>query len=56
MGSALVPDHGLRAPIVLGIVPAVLAIAAILPALASAYPRTGARERSRDEEPVTSAA
>ncbi|MFF3393159.1 MFS transporter [Streptomyces sp. NPDC002669] len=56
VGSALIPDHGLRAPIVLGIVLAVLALAAILPALASAHLRTGARERPRTEEPVTSTA
>ncbi|MFD8853196.1 MFS transporter [Streptomyces sp. NPDC059604] len=55
VGSALIPAHGLRAPVVLGIVLAVLAIAAVLPALASPYLRTGARERPRAEEPVTSA-
>ncbi|MFF9570184.1 MFS transporter [Streptomyces sp. NPDC014685] len=56
VGSALIPAHGLRAPVVLGIVLAVLAIAAILPALGNAYLRTGARERPQAEEPVTSAA
>ncbi|MFC9752841.1 MFS transporter [Streptomyces sp. NPDC056921] len=56
MGSALIPAYGLRAPIVLGIVLAVLAIAVILPALTSAYLRTGDRKQSRTEERVTSAA
>lgn len=41
IGSALIPEHGLRAPIVLGAVLAVLAIAAILPALRHPYLRTG---------------
>lgn len=56
LGSALIPAYGLRSPIVLGIVLAVLAIAVILPALTSAYLRTGTRERPRTEESVTSAA
>lgn len=56
MGSALIPAYGLRAPIALGIVLAVLAIAVILPALTSAYLRTGDRKQSRTKERVTSAA
>ncbi|WP_459545030.1 MFS transporter [Nocardia sp. X0981] len=46
-GAALIPAHGLRAPLVLGIVLAVLAVAAILPALRSPYLRRG-----REPEPV----
>ncbi|MGW1353671.1 MFS transporter [Streptomyces sp. NPDC002409] len=41
-GSALIPQHGLRAPIVLGVGLAVLAIVAILPALSSPGLRRGA--------------
>lgn len=41
VGSALVPQHGLRAPIVLGVVLAALAVVAILPAMASPYLRRG---------------
>ncbi|MFB7252514.1 MFS transporter [Microbacterium sp. NPDC056234] len=41
-GSALIPAFGLRAPIVLGVILAILAIAAILPALSSPYLRRGA--------------
>lgn len=41
-GSALIPPYGLRAPIVLGIGLAALAILAILPALPSPYLRRGA--------------
>jgi predicted MFS family arabinose efflux permease len=44
VGSALVPQHGLRAPIVLGVGLAILAILAILPALASPYLRRGASD------------
>lgn len=51
VGSALIPQHGLRAPVVLGVVMAVLAILAILPALASTYLRRGVP----DEAPVASA-
>ncbi|MEU4431904.1 MFS transporter [Nocardia rhamnosiphila] len=47
VGSCLLPGHGLRAPLVLGIVLAVLAVAAILPALRSPYLRGGV-----DREPV----
>lgn len=43
IGSALIPTHGLRAPVVLGIMLAVLAIPAILPALADPYLRGGDR-------------
>ncbi len=43
-GSALITSYGLRAPIVLGIGLAVLAIVAILPALASPYLRRGASD------------
>ncbi len=42
VGSALIPSYGLRAPIVLGIALAVLAIITILPALASPHLRRGA--------------
>lgn len=42
VGSALIPLHGLRAPVVLGIGLAILSIAVILPALASPYLRRGA--------------
>jgi predicted MFS family arabinose efflux permease len=42
VGSSLLPGHGLRAPLVLGIVFAVFAVAAILPALRSPYLRHGA--------------
>lgn len=41
-GSALIPQYGLRAPMVLGIGLAVLAILAILPALTSPHLRRGA--------------
>lgn len=53
LGASLIPAHGLRGPLVLGIVLAVLAVAAILPALRSPYLRRGAepepavREESR---------
>jgi predicted MFS family arabinose efflux permease len=48
IGSALIPDHGLRAPIMLGIAMALLAIMAILPALSSDRRRQegSAREES----------
>ncbi|MFG2738187.1 MFS transporter [Streptomyces carpaticus] len=42
VGSALIPLHGLRSPVVLGIGLAILAIPAILPALASPHLRRGA--------------
>ncbi|WP_211255682.1 MFS transporter [Actinocatenispora sera] len=44
VGSALIPQYGLRAPVVLGIGLAVLAIVAIMPALASPYLRCGASD------------
>lgn len=44
IGSALIPGYGLRAPIVLGIVMALLALGVILPALASTYLRSGHTE------------
>ncbi|WP_460496996.1 MFS transporter [Glycomyces tarimensis] len=46
IGSALIPDYGLRAPIVLGVVLAVLAIAAILPALRDQHLRDGSQPPS----------
>lgn len=42
LGAGLIPFYGLRAPLVLGIVLAVLAVATILPALRSPYLRRGA--------------
>ncbi|MEU4576309.1 MFS transporter [Nonomuraea sp. NPDC023979] len=48
IGSALIPGYGLRAPIVLGVVLAVLAILTILPALASRYLRTGDRDEAAE--------
>ena len=50
IGSALIPHHGLRAPVVLGVVMALLAIAAILPALSSTYLRRGDRDHADDRE------
>ncbi|WP_210747337.1 MFS transporter [Nocardia speluncae] len=41
LGSRLLAEYGLRAPIVLGVVLAVLAVAAILPALRDPRPRDG---------------
>ena len=54
IGSALIPAFGLRAPIALGIALAVFAILAILPALTSAYLRSGHHEQigARDGEVV----
>ncbi|MBA0051370.1 MFS transporter [Streptomyces sp. AJS327] len=49
IGSALIPAHGLRAPMVLGVVLAVLALLTILPALTSRYLRDGSRP---DTEPA----
>ncbi|MFC7485961.1 MFS transporter [Knoellia sp. CPCC 206453] len=46
IGSALIPVHGLRAPVVLGMGMAVLAILAILPALTNAYLRNGSRRHA----------
>lgn len=46
IGSALIPDFGLRAPVVLGIVMAVPALGVILPALTSSYLRSGCGERA----------
>ncbi|TDC46228.1 MFS transporter [Actinomadura sp. KC345] len=51
VGSALIPRYGLRAPIVLGIALAVLAILTILPALTHAHLRNGSRRRT--EEPAS---
>ncbi len=44
IGSALLPHYGLRAPIVLGVAMALLAIPAILPALSSTYLRRGEKD------------
>jgi DHA1 family inner membrane transport protein len=59
IGSALIPGFGLRTPIVLGIVMAVLAIGVILPALASTYLRSGRKEPSAaislQQEPAAAA-
>ncbi|MER6102247.1 MFS transporter [Streptomyces sp. NPDC001832] len=52
IGSALIPSHGLRAPVVLGITMAVLAILVILPALSSAYLRNGSRPSAEALVPV----
>jgi predicted MFS family arabinose efflux permease len=43
IGSALIPAHGLRAPIVLGAAMAIAAVLTILPALTSAHLRNGSR-------------
>lgn len=43
IGSALLPHFGLRAPIILGISMAIMAILVILPALADPYLRRGSR-------------
>lgn len=51
VGSALIPQHGLRAPVVLGFGLAILAILAILPALTSPYLRRGVP----DDAPAASA-
>ncbi len=57
--SALIPGFGLRAPVVLGIVMAVLALGVILPALSSSYLRSGRKEPttavSLQQEPVAAA-
>lgn len=50
VGSALIPLHGLRAPVVLGIGLAVLAIAAVSPAMASPYLRRGAPDDGSEAE------
>jgi predicted MFS family arabinose efflux permease len=50
VGSALIPLHGLRAPVVLGVGLAILAIAAILPALANPYLRRGAPDDASEAE------
>lgn len=50
VGSALIPTFGLRAPIIFGVGLAVLAIAAILPALASPYLRRGAPDDASETE------
>ncbi|WP_280419809.1 MFS transporter [Nocardia carnea] len=56
LGSSLLADHGLRAPIVLGVVLAVLAVAAILPALRDRRSLTGlpvgAARTVQEEQPV----
>ncbi len=44
VGSALIDNYGLHATLVLGVVMAILAILAILPAMANPYIRTGKRE------------
>ncbi|MFB8767834.1 MFS transporter [Nocardiopsis alba] len=51
-GSALIPHYGLRAPIVLGIGLALLAVLAILPALADPYLRNGTRREETESAPV----
>ncbi|MEU2965207.1 MFS transporter [Streptomyces ardesiacus] len=51
-GSALVPQHGLRAPVVLGIGLAALAVLAILPALTSPYLRHGNAVRADESVPT----
>lgn len=59
VGSALIPGFGLQAPVVLGIVMAVLALGVILPALSSSYLRSGRKERttaiSLQQEPAAAA-
>ena len=55
IGSMLIPAHGLRAPIALGIMLAILAITVILPALTNAYLRSGDRNQPT-EEPIAYAA
>jgi MFS transporter, DHA1 family, inner membrane transport protein len=50
VGSALIPTYGLRAPIILGAGLAVLAIAAILPALASPHLRRGGPDDASERE------
>lgn len=56
ISSALIPSFGLRAPVVLGIVMAVLALGVILPALSNSYLRNGRKESttavSSLQEPV----
>lgn len=52
IGSALIPAYGLRAPVVLGILMAVLALLAIAPALASAHLRNGSRHSAEEPVPV----
>lgn len=54
IGSALIPAHGLRAPIALGLTLAVVAVLAILPALTSEYLRSeqGEEVHARDGEGV----
>lgn len=52
VGSALVPQHGLRAPIILGVGLAVLAILTILPALTSPYLRHGNHPRVEESVPA----
>ncbi|WP_280397936.1 MFS transporter [Nocardia carnea] len=55
IGARLIPEFGLRAPIVLGVVLAVLAVAAILPALRAPRPRRLAAESdpvAREEQVV----
>ncbi|MFD7952781.1 MFS transporter [Streptomyces ardesiacus] len=51
-GSALVPQYGLRAPVVLGIGLAALAVLAILPALTSPYLRHGNAVRADESVPT----
>lgn len=46
VGSSLIDHYGLRSTLILGVVMAILAILAILPAMANAYIRTGKNNRS----------
>ncbi|MEV7973258.1 MFS transporter [Cellulomonas sp. NPDC089187] len=59
VGSALIPGFGLRAPIVLGVVLAVLALGTILPALANPSLRGGHKQAAAtiavQQEPVIAA-
>ncbi|WP_245563952.1 MFS transporter [Nocardia testacea] len=54
VGSSLVPAFGLRAPLVLGVVLAVLAVAAIAPALKARTPRPGGEHVPGGERPEPS--
>ncbi|MFC3395110.1 MFS transporter [Brenneria rubrifaciens] len=46
VGSSLIDHYGLRSTLILGVVMAILAILAILPAMANSYIRTGKNDRS----------
>ncbi|WP_280460869.1 MFS transporter [Nocardia carnea] len=56
LGSRLLAEYGLRAPIILGVVLAVLAVAAILPALRDPRPRAAIaaepKGATREEQPM----